>query len=710
MYFNEFGHVLKVSLPTDYSLAYISGFVPGTTPEAIIGILNGLGFNLTIDCVRIPRHAASSETKAMLKVEDPLFAKELSARLKNQRSALSATPMPIDAKRMNCRKIYISWHKATRSVWMNFGNGEIANRVAQKFNKGTYKCLGQPIKSSTGRSSSRGGWHNPMAWTITLSDIPSHATSEDIKRAIISPYDEPRHIELGSISYRDSDADISVEVRSHLEEHGPLESFYLTPASTGKRVKCTAWFQDEADARSACSLNNRPLDILGRGKLTVTLVQSAKFKVSIAVYFASKSKIDNESKTWKERRLAFHVYLDTLQRFATLKVEGGNAKDVANARKTLDEILSGVVLMDGGNTVWGSALNNNGSAYKKLKSIEEELHVVIIRDKPKHRLQFYGSPDKFQQVVHQITDMLKEESSMSYEIDLNPHQFLWTIHGGFKSIEQVLGKNVAVFNVVSRRIIINGTRQQHETALAIMDGERAVEARFLAAGPTGPERDCPICFCEADAPIQTLCKHTYCLECFEEYCKIAASTGTDEFQVKCQGNEGICSTVFSLRELKDHLSSLAFEIVLKSSFDEYIKRRPEEFCYCPTPDCGYIYRCTAASGSKRLAYTCPNCFEPLCISCRAPHGEYTCAEYKDIVSGGREALEKLKRELNIKDCPKCTTPMEKTQGCNHMTCGGCKAHICWVCMEVFETSRPCYDHMNKEHGGIGLGLQHFIDW
>lgn len=650
-------------------------------------------------------------------MEDPLFAKELGARLKNQRSALSAAPLPIDARKTNCRKVYISWHKATRSVWVNFGSGEIADRVAQKFNEGRYKCLGQSVKSSTGRRSlsrgRRGGFsYNPVTWTITLSDVPSYATSKDVEGAIVSPHDKPRHIEMGSISYRASDAEVSVEVRSRLEEHGPLESFYLAPTSKGKRVKATAWFQDEADARSACSLNNSSLDILKKGRLTVTLVQSAKIKVPTTVYFASKSRIDKESKAWKERHLAFHVYSDTLQRFTTLKVEGDNGKDVANARKTLDEILSGVVLTDGENAVWGSTLSGNGSAYKKLKSIEKELHAVITRDKSRRQLKFYGPLEKFHQAVHQVTDMLREESSASYEIDLKHHQFYWMVHGGFKSIEQALGKNVAVFNVVSRKIIINGTQRQYETALAIMDGKHVVEIRPPLDGPSTPEGDCPICFCEADTPIQTSCKHIYCLECFEDCCKSAASTSKDEFQVKCQGDEGTCSTVFALRELKDHLSSSVFEIVLKSSFEEYIQRHPESFRYCPTPDCGYIYRCTIASGSldsKPPAYTCPNCFEPLCTSCHARHGNYTCAEYKDIASGGYEALERLKRELNIKDCPKCTTPMEKTEGCNHMTCGGCRAHICWVCMAVFETSGSCYEHMNKKHGGIGLELQRFMD-
>jgi hypothetical protein len=151
--------------------------------------------------------------------------------------------MPIDTKGTNCRKVYISWHKATRSAWVNFGNGDIANRVAQKFNEGRYKCLGQSVRSSLARRSpsrgSRGGYsYNPVAWTITLSDVPSDATSS------------LRMTNHGTLNWEwlvtESEGEVSVEVRSHLEKHGPLENFYLAPTLKGKRVKATAWFQDEA--------------------------------------------------------------------------------------------------------------------------------------------------------------------------------------------------------------------------------------------------------------------------------------------------------------------------------------------------------------------------------------------------------------------------------------------------------------------------------
>ena len=361
------------------------------------------------------------------------------------------------------------------------------------------------------------------------------------------------------------------------------------------------------------------------------------------------------------------------------------------------------------NALWSPALINNGSAFQKLKSIEHELQVRIFRDKSKCQLQFFGPLEKFQQAVCRVHDILRAESSSCYEIDLNPHQFRRMIQGGFKHVDGVLGKDVAIFNVILRKIIINGTVHQYEIALAIMDGNRALEGGQPFNEPSVVGTDCPICFCEAETPVRTSCEHTYCLDCFQEYCKSAASTSRDQFQIKCQGDGGNCTSIFSLQELKDHLSSLAFEEVLESSFEEYIQRHTEAFRYCPTPDCGFIYRCALGHDSKSLAHTCPNCFESICTSCHARHGGYSCADYKDIASGGHKALERLKRELNIKDCPKCTTPMEKTEGCNHMTCGGCKSHICWVCMAVFETSSPCYDHMNKKHGGIGLEFQHLGD-
>lgn len=709
--FNEFGNVEKISFPSDFSLAYITGLPPGSTTKAVVGILQDLKFRVSVENVRIFPQPTGQTTNATVKVEDPSFAKDLEAKVIEAQLNITATQISTNRRRANCRKLHISWHKPTRTVWLNFGDRNMAERVAQKFNDARYKCLNESIKSSSPNlgSGRRGGirnFHHPVAWSIILSGVPGHATERDMREGMNFSLEKPSHVEMGTVNYQASLKKVGIEIRSQLERHRRITDFYLIPTSKSKRIKAVAWFYDEADARSACSLDNTRLAILGNGKLTVAMIQSVKFKVSTATYRILKSSIEREMVRWASHGLKLRVYGDEWKPFKTLKIDGDNATEVANASKTLEYLLREVILTSEGKEIWSPALGRKGVASTKLQAIEKDLEIVIIRDKTKRQLRCQGPEEKFDEAVQRVLEILQsKESCKTLKIELGAEEFSWAMKGGFKSIQKKLGENVAIFNVVSKELTIMGTEEQYDIAMAIMKDKRGAENDTLPENLSNPDVDCPICFCPAENSIHTWCKHTYCLECFEECCRSAASTSKSEFHIKCHGNGGACSTKFTLTELKEHLSSSVFESVLKSCFEEYVQRHPESFQYCPTPDCGYIYRSTAntLTGSKPVAYTCPNCLEPTCTYCHALHGKYTCAEYKGIASGGREALEKLKKELNIKDCPKCSTPMEKTEGCNHMTCGGCKAHICWVCLAVFVASGPCYSHMNREHGGIGLG-------
>ncbi len=91
------------------SLLYASTVLGlGRLRGAIDDLVRNSGFNLSIDCVRTLKHLVLSHEKVTLKVEDPFFAKALSARLDDQKSTITSAPMPTDPGRTDCSKLRIS--------------------------------------------------------------------------------------------------------------------------------------------------------------------------------------------------------------------------------------------------------------------------------------------------------------------------------------------------------------------------------------------------------------------------------------------------------------------------------------------------------------------------------------------------------------------------------------------------------------------------
>ena len=50
--------------------------------------------------------------------------------------------------------------------------------------------------------------------------------------------------------------------------------------------------------------------------------------------------------------------------------------------------------------------------------------------------------------------------------------------------------------------------------------------------------------------------------------------------------------------------------------------------------------------------------------------------------------------LNTSPCPYCNAPVQKTMGCNHMSCFQCRTHFCYLCSSWLDGQNP-YQHFNK---------------
>eukprot|EP00493_Phyllostaurus_siculus_P024665 UN25006 len=76
-------------------------------------------------------------------------------------------------------------------------------------------------------------------------------------------------------------------------------------------------------------------------------------------------------------------------------------------------------------------------------------------------------------------------------------------------------------------------------------------------------------------------------------------------------------------------------------------------------DCGYVY----------------------CCKCLNPGHRPSPCDIADIwLQKATSEAENMQWIIaKTKKCPKCRVPIEKNQGCNHMTCQSCKHEFCWLC-------------------------------
>jgi ariadne-1 len=100
--------------------------------------------------------------------------------------------------------------------------------------------------------------------------------------------------------------------------------------------------------------------------------------------------------------------------------------------------------------------------------------------------------------------------------------------------------------------------------------------------------------------------------------------------------------------------------------------------WCPAPHCGWAVH--AVGAVKEV--TCIHCRYSFCFKCGQPaHAPLSCdglAAWNEKCSNESETANWF--VANTKKCPKCSTHIEKNQGCNHMHCGMCKNDFCWLCL------------------------------
>lgn len=190
---------------------------------------------------------------------------------------------------------------------------------------------------------------------------------------------------------------------------------------------------------------------------------------------------------------------------------------------------------------------------------------------------------------------------------------------------------------------------------------------------------CRICF--ENYPVSKMCAaacgHLFCGVCWRTYVSISVSDGPGCLMLRCP--EPKCVAAVD--------QDLVNELVLdedKEKYSRYLLRSYVEARknakWCPAPGCEYAVEFVPGSVSSDVTCMCSHGF---CWKCVAEaHRPVDCDTVtKWLLKNSAESENTNWILANSKSCPKCKRPIEKNQGCMHMTCTPpCKFEFCWLCL------------------------------
>ncbi|KAI8956038.1 hypothetical protein F4801DRAFT_527810 [Xylaria longipes] len=687
--------VTSLSLSSEYSSVRLDGLPANTTAASVIGILEDLGHDIEIDGLRIVAmpQSSSSLCSAYISTPDLEFSKTLNASLVDAPYRnLKAVPVPprlpswASTRRARCNKLQLRWPALRSACLVFFTTHAAALRVSGKFNGGKYKVLDKRIHCNEPLQRPIDG-----VYSVTLSGLPYCCSAEMVEASITADYDTPLHIVVQHRAAWKSDPTISI--KEFLSGVGPIDFMTKPHEHDGEYWTAYVRFEQDCDAQEATRvIEKRSYDLPYNVDLTAKLLYTSTFKLSKEVYHHVQQRLEDSL----EELDAPRMNVKCRETGTVLSLDSQSSEELAKCANAIEHIVAGDVIEGkDGRPFWVPKLACNGSASKVLKEIQQRHGVLLLPNRSKREVRCFGDSSKQTAVQEDVVHSLSEDVERRHTIDIDDAGFSWLCSTGLSLLKAVVGDKVVSLNVTSnpKKLIINGSDEEYCEILALLE---IGNVSFAVKEARSEEESCSICFTPADDPVVLGCGHTYCTDCFKGLCR--NGTAQADMSVTCTGAEDKCKNAIPLREIQAHVDPSTFEQLLESSFSTYIARRPSQFHYCPTPDCGYIYRPASVSASSSW-HMCPKCLQRICRSCHANHDGRRCDEHRAF-----QAFEAYKHEnrSSVKDCPKCQTTVEKIDGCNHMQCGGCNIHLCWVCLQTFEESRACYTHMGEIHGGIGI--------
>ena len=595
--------------------------------------------------------------------------------------------MESSARNSNCLTVY--WRVPSETFIVTYSSTDEARRKVSELDGKI--CKGQQIKAQMNQLPPHR--HNAFGNNETSIKLTGFPIGTLLDRDLIS---FAGSYQIRALSSRSCGLQESHDIlRRHLQlrPNVKIETFEnLTPKPVDGKVRVKVQFETWEDAKTAYdSINDKRFH------------NSPLFRASLPdplqyTIFIPRQQYESQKKQWDS------LSEKTPDRDAQVQTRMGNRGDVSIQVLGQDKKAVGTLKVRVEHMVAGERLDpefwHPSFAAPNQRVFFNQIYqtkgVYVRADLKTRSLRIYGKSDA---MAEEACMMLKEEIDRLAKLEttetLNQASVGFFVRGGLGKLKELLGEDNATMTFATRvQITVKGGEEGRRHLNRLIAESRTVLVDQTLPGDI--EREiCPICTDEISHAEQLGCGHSYCSGCLRHYLESAPHTKT--FPLACIGDEGACKVPISIPEIRRFLQPQVFQALVEVAFRSYIDQHAQELKFCTTPDCQQIYR---HNPNTRKILQCPSCFSTICSACNEEaHEGMTCEErrvHRD--PGEQERLFNVWANEHGKQCPECGRMIEKSEGCNHMTCL-CGAHFCWKCGKSFSADK-IYGHMDTAHGGM----------
>ncbi len=343
-------------------------------------------------------------------------------------------------------KVKVSWFAPSCIAWAHYDGLSFARKQAEKLNGKIFN--GRKISTSF-QTPHR---NQTESFSVEIKGLPPRFVIAHLKG-----FCDADALTVGKPTYQGQDR--LPQIRQLLSQFGSVDSIEALPSDPLKtKLVAFAQFSNaEAAERAVSHLHGSKQTFLGRSPVWLEHIHSIRYNLPYSKFSVLKSGIDvlrNNQTLCKLRYYEKNEDGEPLDPVC-IRVYGTDPKALGKAKIELEHILNGELLVQEGQQVWDEYLGTPEGLFF-LRIVSTNTATFVQCEARLRTVRLFGSDDNQRIVRTKIFEKLEQVEGQKHVLLLERSELRMLVTGGLQMLEEKIGADKLVLDVVRRTLTIRG--------------------------------------------------------------------------------------------------------------------------------------------------------------------------------------------------------------------------------------------------------------